>query len=305
MSTLMKLSIVVITMNRADQLRSALQSCVNCKLPKEVEFVVVDNASTDNTKEVVEDFFSKNPFSYTYEYQPENLGVGGGRNRAFELSKGEFAYFLDDDAVIAEDSYEKFFIKPIEYFELNKDVASITTRIYDELLEFDRDVRVSRRLADKDVPNILMYLGGSHFLRKSYYESPLYLDIKYGMEEILPSIKAIDNGWRNCFMNDITLLHQPKRNKWVPNSEESKNIAIGYNVNMYCAKRMLYPWYMQPIIWLTFWLRNFSQFGCDIKFLKKAQMAYHKQYNPKLTTKKVSFRTIKAITHDYSLSALV
>ena len=55
----MKLSIVVITMNRANQLKDALQSCVNSKLPEDTEFVIVDNASSDNTREIVKNFLKK------------------------------------------------------------------------------------------------------------------------------------------------------------------------------------------------------------------------------------------------------
>ena len=51
----MKLSICVVTMNRANQLSEALQSCLLCELPRETEFVIIDNASTDHTEQVVKE----------------------------------------------------------------------------------------------------------------------------------------------------------------------------------------------------------------------------------------------------------
>ena len=249
----MKLSIVVITMNRADQLRSALQSCVNCKLPKEVEFVVVDNASTDNTKEVVKDFFSKNPFSYTYEYQPENLGVGGGRNRAFELSKGEFAYFLDDDAIIKPADYETFFVKPLNVFEQYYDIATITTNIIDEAWGEDREPIPARTWKRGDYRCTYMFFGGSHFLRCKVYRNKkaLYPNIMYGFEELTASLFAMDNGYVHIFMPEIAMIHQPKFNKW-KQPEILQKMSMGACCTQYVVKRHLYPVFVRPILWLAF-----------------------------------------------------
>ena len=44
----MDLSICVVTMNRANQLKEALESCLACELPIKTEFVIIDNASCDN-----------------------------------------------------------------------------------------------------------------------------------------------------------------------------------------------------------------------------------------------------------------
>lgn len=51
-----KLSICVITMNRREQLVEALASCLLCKIPKDTQFVVVDNGSTDNTENDVKKY---------------------------------------------------------------------------------------------------------------------------------------------------------------------------------------------------------------------------------------------------------
>lgn len=51
------LSIVVITWNRSKQLAEALGSCFACDLPEDTEFVIIDNASTDDTEAVVSSLF--------------------------------------------------------------------------------------------------------------------------------------------------------------------------------------------------------------------------------------------------------
>ena len=78
----MDLSIIIVTMNRAEQLSEAVQSCLNCNLPKDTEFIIIDNASVDNTSEIVRRIKEQTHYCIVYEKLEENLGVGGGRNRA-------------------------------------------------------------------------------------------------------------------------------------------------------------------------------------------------------------------------------
>ena len=87
-------------MNRAMQLKEALESCLFCNLPAETEFVIVDNASSDNTEQLVKATLGNSNFKYYYDKLSENLGVGGGRNYAFDKARGKYVYMLDDDAVI-------------------------------------------------------------------------------------------------------------------------------------------------------------------------------------------------------------
>ena len=49
-STEMKLTIGLVTMNRERQVAEAIQSCLQSNLPNDTEFVVINNASTDNTE---------------------------------------------------------------------------------------------------------------------------------------------------------------------------------------------------------------------------------------------------------------
>ena len=89
----MKLSIAVVTMNRSKQLLEALESCAACELPTDTQFVIVDNASTDETENMVKGFFATNPFPFYYEKMTENIGCGRGRNYAYSKCSGDYCYF--------------------------------------------------------------------------------------------------------------------------------------------------------------------------------------------------------------------
>ncbi len=289
-----KLSIIVITMNRAKQLVNALQSCFNSTLPIETEFVIVDNASTDNTEEAVQEIFVKQNYPYKYIKEDENRGVGGGRNIGYENAEGEFCYFLDDDAIIAPDCSETFFTLPIAYFEKYNRIASITTRIYDEALQEDRGV-VYSKIKDIELPSIFMYLGGSHFLRKVYYPSPLYIDIKYAYEELIPSIYTIEGGHYNCYIDSVRIIHQPQVNKWVKDSEIFFDIASKGVANILASKHIIYPAIMRPILYIMFVLRLFKHFGVNFKWHKLTYRRFNETKGCKAPRKVKSSTVFKVI----------
>ncbi len=245
------LSIVVLTMNRKDQVLEALESCFAARLPEKVEFVVVDNHSTDGTGDAVCAFMrERGCVDFQYEYEEENLGVGGGRARGFDMARGKYLYVLDDDAVIAPECADRFFMEPFRYLEKNGNVASITTRIKDELLEYDREVdRAATQIDGRNL--IFKYLGGSHFLRKESFASPLYFSIKYGGEEFAPSIIAQDFGYYHVYFDDVFIIHKPKRNKWIAGTEDMERVlCCGLSV-AHATKLILYPTVFRPILALA------------------------------------------------------
>ena len=64
------------------------------------EVIVVDNGSTDSTKDVVSAFNEPQPVSYVFEPIP---GVSRARNAGMTAASGDIIAFLDDDAIAADD----------------------------------------------------------------------------------------------------------------------------------------------------------------------------------------------------------
>lgn len=97
-----RLSLCVPTYNRAPLLRQALEA-VFAQLsdggPDDVEVIVSDNASTDDTADVVRSFGARLP-SLTYFCQPENRGPDANILQALTLAGGEFVYLLSDDDLL-------------------------------------------------------------------------------------------------------------------------------------------------------------------------------------------------------------
>ena len=93
-------SVVVCTYNRAEMLRDALVSLaeLDCSGKCTFEIVVIDNASTDNTRNVVDDFATAAPVSVRYAYEAKP-GVSAARNRGIREGRGEWIAFMDDDQI--------------------------------------------------------------------------------------------------------------------------------------------------------------------------------------------------------------
>lgn len=92
-----KLSIIVCTYNRSDFIGDCLNSIIEQVGSKgDIEVLVVDNASTDSTEDIVKSF-GDNGVSYFYE---ENQGLSYARNRGYSEASGEWVAYVDDDAIL-------------------------------------------------------------------------------------------------------------------------------------------------------------------------------------------------------------
>lgn len=90
------ISVLITTYNRAEILRRTLDNMTGLERDGlSVEFVVVDNNSTDHTKEVIESFNNRLPIRYLFELRP---GKNCALNKALkEVPLGRLVVFTDDD----------------------------------------------------------------------------------------------------------------------------------------------------------------------------------------------------------------
>ncbi|HEY8156562.1 MAG TPA: glycosyltransferase [Myxococcota bacterium] len=95
-------SAVVCTHNRATVLRRALASLgAQTLAPDRYEIVVVDNASTDATRDLVTRELAGMP-QLRYVFEPQ-LGVSRARNAGWRAARAPLVAYLDDDAIAAPD----------------------------------------------------------------------------------------------------------------------------------------------------------------------------------------------------------
>ena len=94
----LKLSVCIATMNRGSLIGATLESII-CQATDEVEIVILDGASTDNTEDVVRQY--QEHFSgLRYFRQNANMGVDHDYAEAVRLALGEYCWLFSDDDLL-------------------------------------------------------------------------------------------------------------------------------------------------------------------------------------------------------------
>lgn len=99
-----KVAAVVVTYNRKELLKECIEAlkASTCS----VDVIIVDNNSTDGTKEYIADLIGKDVI---YKHLKKNLGGAGGFSAGmkYAVKKGyEYVWIMDDDTIVKEDSLE-------------------------------------------------------------------------------------------------------------------------------------------------------------------------------------------------------
>lgn len=107
-----KVSVIVPVYNTEKYLEQCLSSLEKHN-SKNIEFILIDDGSTDNSLKIMYNFAKRdNRFRV---YTQKNMGVGYTRNRGIDLAKGEYIGFVDSDDFVSPDYFIKLYNKAEEY----------------------------------------------------------------------------------------------------------------------------------------------------------------------------------------------
>lgn len=107
-----KVSILVSVYNVSEFLAECIESLIHQTL-KEVEFIFVDNASTDNSREILMRYYQEDVRIAVIEHKV-NEGLSNSRNTAMKYMKGEYFGFVDSDDICDRQMFEKLYKKAID-----------------------------------------------------------------------------------------------------------------------------------------------------------------------------------------------
>ncbi len=102
-----KVSVIVLCYNNEKTLSACLDSILLQKSAVDVEIIVVDDASSDGTQDIIQRYIGQYPKIVRSMRQPENKGAGHARNSGMCMAKGEFMAFVDSDDCMAPHFLEK------------------------------------------------------------------------------------------------------------------------------------------------------------------------------------------------------
>jgi len=124
----LKVSVVVCTYNRCELLRKTLQSLIEQDYPSsDYEVIVVDNCSTDRTKDIVYELLNEIDQSekrIRYEFESlQSLTIA--RNLGIQKSEGHIVAFIDDDAVAEKDWIQRL----VEIYDTYLDAVCVGGKV--------------------------------------------------------------------------------------------------------------------------------------------------------------------------------
>lgn len=167
MVTPQKISIIVIAHNAEQTLEQCLRSLVELNFANEqLEIIVVDNASTDNTAKVIKSF----PVKYVFEQQRNRAKA---RNTGINTSSGEIIAFIDADCVADKDWLNYL----LPHFAANDNLGAVAGRLnslsenlVERYIEFRRIVNQEKMLAPNGVFPPPFALTANLALRRRVFE---------------------------------------------------------------------------------------------------------------------------------------
>ncbi len=119
----MQLSVIIVNYNVKYFLEQCLLSVKKAVAGIEAEVLVVDNASTDNSREYLESKFHWVSFSWN----KENVGFARACNQGLKQSSGKYILFLNPDTIVPEDCFTKCF----SFFAETPDAGAMGIRMLD------------------------------------------------------------------------------------------------------------------------------------------------------------------------------
>ena len=119
-------SVVIACYNCQDYLDETISSLLNQTLPfkDNIEVILVDDGSTDNTGKICQKYIEKYPENFIYLSQ-ENQGQGTARNNGLKYATGKYINFLDSDDLFSKNAFKNVY----EFIKKNPEVNFISIPI--------------------------------------------------------------------------------------------------------------------------------------------------------------------------------
>lgn len=162
-----KVSIIIPTYNRANLLRKTLSSIVMQDTEKEsIEVIVCDDGSSDNTKEVANEFKSLLNIEYLYQ-EDKGFRAGSARNMGIKCARGELCVFIDTGILLSSNTVSNY----IKIYEYDKDSVIIGSVLGFDNLNANEEI-INKYINLSDTDKIIKKLNRLNVRdsREIYYE---------------------------------------------------------------------------------------------------------------------------------------
>jgi hypothetical protein len=201
------LSVVIVNYNTADMIVRCLDA-VQAQEKVSFEIIVADNASKDNSLQIIRDLFPQ----VTLLANKENLGFGAANNRAVNSCAGKYLYFLNPDTEVKGGAFQAM----VEFMDSNPQVGLAGTRVVYPDGSPQHSVH-NRYPGEKYAKHAFKGLrgeiawvkGASMIVRRSVFQNVGGFDERFFLycEETDLCLSIRKSGWAIGYILDATVIH--------------------------------------------------------------------------------------------------
>lgn len=179
---MIKISVIIPVYNNSKFLRKCIESVRNQNL-KEIEIICINDGSTDNSLEILQEFQAKDKRIIIID--KKNEGVSIARNVGIEIAKGKYCLNIDSDDWVEQNYFKEL------YKRAEKDNLDIT--ISDIIFDFTKDYQKNYILRDLKIDDVKVISNMEYiekFLKNNFFgytcnkliKRELYNNVKYKKE---------------------------------------------------------------------------------------------------------------------------
>ena len=226
----MQLSVIIVSYNSIGVLENCLFSVQKAMLTIDGEIIIVDNNSTDGSREHLP---SKFP-GVKFIFNNENLGFAKACNKGSKISSGDYILFLNPDTVLSETCLTEC----ISFFKTHPDAGAVGVRMLDDKGKFLKESKRglpspsasfyklfgltaifpgSKKIAkyyqghlpENENNSVDVLSGAFMMIKRSVFEKVDGFDERFFMygEDIDLSLRISQSGHKNYYLGKISIIH--------------------------------------------------------------------------------------------------
>lgn len=223
----LKVSAIITTHNRLKYLKKAISS-IKSQTYKNIEIIVVDDGSTDKTKDYC---LKQKNIKYVFIPKKEHINGNYARNVGFNESSGEYIAFLDDDDAWLDSKIEK----QVKIIETNKDIGAVycgsLIEVNDGLFNIDNPVNIELHgdCSKKSFYNIIASTSSILFRREALVKVGLF-DEKLNYWQDNEMLISISQKYKIEYVNEELMIYRELINdsKKISNNIDGFKEAVEY-----------------------------------------------------------------------------
>lgn len=228
----LEISIIIAMYNMEKYIEECLDSIFNDKY-KNIEVIVVDDGSVDNSCKLVERYEAK--YSNLIFLKQKNNGQAAARNKALGYATGEYITYMDADDYFEQDSLQRVY-ETIQKLEPDILIAEYKKVFNDEIKGINQVYRVpvdiKKTYKGHEVAEMMLKEQVQGFSWAKFFKKELLLKTEFHQEEgryiedLFPVFKAVVNADKIVFLGGFVYNYRQRASSSV--NERSLRLMDDY-----------------------------------------------------------------------------